>query len=165
MFFRHHNQSPDCESYIRWLFLFCNQNIAIVWLGRKSADGVVNIGRASGVSGVYGWSGVEMVVKTWRQILEQWVVCGGREGKGDAKSSRREEWLAQKGGRVILRSYVTKHPCLSSRTVGIVPVWIWIFHRVAAQDDEQKTAVRDDTSRTSCWGTPWRSIHDWAATK
>ena len=154
MFFRHHNQSPDCESYIRWLFLFCNQNIAIVWLGRKSADGVVNIGRASGVSGVYGWSGVEMVVKTWRQILEQWVVCGGREGKGDAKSSRREEWLAQKGGRVILRSYVTKHPCLSSRTVGIVPVWIWIFRlRLMVTNEkwrmERKKAAAEKKRRTA----------------
>ena len=71
MFLRHHNRSPDCESYIRLLFLFCNQNIAIVWSGGKSADGAVNIGRVSVVSGVYGWSGVEMVVKTWWQILEQ----------------------------------------------------------------------------------------------
>ena len=50
------------------------------------------------------------------------MVCGGREGKGDAKSSRREEWLAQKGGRVILRSYATKQPCLGSYEVDIVPV-------------------------------------------
>ena len=43
------------------------------WEGgeEKSDDGAVNIGGVSGVSGVYGWSGVEMVVKTWRQILEQ----------------------------------------------------------------------------------------------
>ncbi len=37
-------------------------------------------------------------------------VRGGRGGKGDAKSSRREEWLEQKGGSVILRSCATKNP-------------------------------------------------------
>ena len=49
-------------------------------------------------------------------------VRGGRGGKGDAKSSRREEWLAQKGGRVMLRNTVTKQPCLGSHEVDIVPV-------------------------------------------
>jgi len=49
MFFRHHNRSPGCENYIRWLFLFCNQNIAIVWLGGKSANGG-NIGKGWGRS-------------------------------------------------------------------------------------------------------------------
>ena len=49
MFFRHHNRSPDCESYIRRLFLFCNQNIAIVWLGGKSADGGI-LGECQGAA-------------------------------------------------------------------------------------------------------------------
>ena len=49
-------------------------------------------------------------------------VRGGRGGKGDAKSSRREEWLEQKGGSVILRSCATKNPCLDSRIIDIVPV-------------------------------------------
>jgi len=37
------------------------------WEGgeEKSDDGAVNIGGVSVVSGVYGWSGVEVVVKTW----------------------------------------------------------------------------------------------------
>ena len=43
------------------------------WERRKEklADGGVNIGRVSGVSGGYRWSGVEAEVKTWWQMLEQ----------------------------------------------------------------------------------------------
>ena len=129
MFLRHHNRSPDCENYIRWLFLFCNQNIAIVWLGE--AKGKVGWWGSEYWEGVWGvwriWMvgcrgrGENMGGKCWSN---EW--CGkGEKGKGDTKSGRREKRLKQKWD-VMLRTSMFMQPRGESWDIGRRRMFYWV---------------------------------------